>query len=51
MKNFNDLAERKILAWAVCLEEDDGVSADFAEDRRKKFPSFASLVALSTSLI
>jgi hypothetical protein len=49
MKNFNDLSEREILALAISLEEDERVYADFTKRLRQKFPSFASLVAVSTS--
>jgi rubrerythrin len=45
MKNFNDLSEREILALAISLEEDERVSADFAEGLRQNFPSSASLVS------
>src|ERR1700693_1667475 len=44
MQNFHSLSERKILALAISLEEEDErVYADYAEGLRQDFPASAAV--------
>ena len=44
-KNFKDLSEREILAFAVSLEEEDGrIYGEFAEGLSENYPATAKML-------